>query len=313
MREQAPRRRGACVAAAAVAALLAGCGSADHPSTRSASASPARTAASHHPPPVWKKMPRTVAAVGDSITRGFDACSVLADCPEVSWVTGTDDRVGSLASRLRPKSSRGGHRAGSGKEAGQTVRNSWNLARSGARMSDLPRQIDEAVEKRPDMVAVLMGANDACRSSTGAMTPTAEFRQDFEDSLSTLHKELPDTRVLVASVPDLEHLWQVGRQNPLAKQVWRLGICPSMLSRPDSTAVNDQERRASVGERVDEYNEVLRRSCAKYPSCTFDGGAVHALRFSIGDLSPWDWFHPSVRGQATLARVLYEVAFKEHA
>ena len=44
--------------------------------------------------------PESVAAVGDSITRGFDACSVLADCPEASWSTGTDSSVRSLAVRL---------------------------------------------------------------------------------------------------------------------------------------------------------------------------------------------------------------------
>ncbi|NED89508.1 SGNH/GDSL hydrolase family protein, partial [Streptomyces sp. SID11233] len=44
----------------------------------------------------WDRSPSSVAAVGDSITRGFDACSVLADCPAVSWSTGSEKDVDSL-------------------------------------------------------------------------------------------------------------------------------------------------------------------------------------------------------------------------
>jgi hypothetical protein len=142
------------------------------------------------------------------------------------------------------------------------------------------------------------------------MTPVADFRREFRTSLEALDRGLPRARVLVGSIPDLERLWAVGRRNPLAKTVWRLGICPSMLSRPDSMAAADRARRAAVDRRVDAYNDVLRDTCARYPSCTFDGGAVHDYRFSMWQLSPWDWFHPSVRGQAQLAEILYRAAFR---
>ncbi len=49
------------------------------------------------PTPTWDRSPTSMAAVGDSITRGFDACTVLSDCPEVSWATGSDTKVKSLA------------------------------------------------------------------------------------------------------------------------------------------------------------------------------------------------------------------------
>ena len=75
-----------------------------------------------NPPLSGTRSPRSIAAVGDSITRGFDACAVLSDCPEVSWATGTDTEVDSLAQRLLRT----------------RARSSWNHARSGARMADLP-------------------------------------------------------------------------------------------------------------------------------------------------------------------------------
>ncbi len=52
------------------------------------------------PTPAWDRSPDSIAAVGDSITTGFDACAVLSDCPEASWATGTSARVDSLAVRL---------------------------------------------------------------------------------------------------------------------------------------------------------------------------------------------------------------------
>lgn len=300
----APRRQGPALASlaslaalAAAAALLAGCSGSAGPAEQSdGSASPSepRTAVTPSTAPPKAAKPGSVAAVGDSITRGFDACELLSDCPEVSWVTGTDKRVDSFASRL-------------GTGTGDT----WNLARSGARMADLPGQVGQAVAKKPDLIAVLMGANDACSRSTEAMTPVADFRADFESSLKTVHTEAPDAQVLVASIPDLERLWEIGRRQEEAKQVWAFGICPSMLARPDSDAEPDRARRAEVGKRVDEYNEVLETACAEYNACRFDGGAVHRYEFTERDLSPLDWFHPSVRGQATLARILYGVAFRK--
>ncbi|MGG8406484.1 SGNH/GDSL hydrolase family protein, partial [Streptomyces sp. 12297] len=82
--------------AAALAAVLVGAvtgcsaGSGEGPGTRAdvAGARPPAKAA-----PVWNRQPSSIAAVGDSITRGFDACSVLADCPEASWATGNDPAV----------------------------------------------------------------------------------------------------------------------------------------------------------------------------------------------------------------------------
>jgi hypothetical protein len=35
-------------------------------------------------------LPRSMAALGDSISRGFDACGFYADCSFRSWSTGDD-------------------------------------------------------------------------------------------------------------------------------------------------------------------------------------------------------------------------------
>jgi lysophospholipase L1-like esterase len=242
----------------------------------------------------WNVRPPSVAALGDSITRGFDACSPLSDCPEVSWSTGTRGKVDSVAQRLA---------------ATTPATRTWNLARSGALVADLPAQAEAAAVHRPAMVTVLIGANDACAATTTAMTPVDDFRAEFGRAMSYLHRVLPGTEILVASIPDLKRLWSVGRRNPLGKQVWKLGLCPSMLRDADSHSAAAQQRRDTVRNRVIAYNSVLGQVCGQYERCRYDGGAVFAYRFGTDDLSRWDWFHPNERGQAQLARILAAVAF----
>ncbi|GGZ51597.1 lipoprotein [Streptomyces bluensis] len=243
------------------------------------------------PTPSWDRTPRSIAAVGDSITRGFDACSVLSDCPEVSWATGTDSKVKSLAVRLLG--------------AAGAAERSWNYAVSGSRMADLPDQMAQAAARRPELVTVMAGANDACRATTDAMTSVDGFRTSFEDAMKTLRKTSAKAQVYVASVPDLKRLWSQGRANPLGKQVWKLGICPSMLGDPDALDAAATQRRDTVQDRVEAYNDVLKDVCAKDRYCRFDGGAVFEYRFGTAQLSQWDWFHPSRNGQARLAEMAY--------
>lgn len=294
MREPFRRARSACAAAAAAMALmLVGCASGTD------TGRPHGTAASRRPHSApasptasqdgWNPHPASVAALGDSITRGFDACSLLADCPEVSWATGTRAEVDSLTARLL--SSRQGA--------------ALNYAASGARMADLRDQAARAARDRPGLVTVLMGANDACRPSATLMTPVETFRAQFTAAMDTLRRGSPDTEVYVASVPDLRRLWDVGRGSPLARQVWALGVCPSILASPDADSPADTARRDAVRARVVAYNDVLREVCGRYPRCRYDGGAVFNAPFGTDELSPWDWFHPSARGQARLARLAY--------
>lgn len=302
------RRRRVTTAALAVSAVLCGftltacqSGTTQGPAGRSpasastpeGSASGSTSAAPTPSPgasPAWDTDPDSIAAVGDSITRAFDACGPLAGCPKASWATGTDPSVDSLARRLLDHPSK----------------NSWNLAEPGAAMADLPGQMAQAAAHEPELVTVLMGANDACRPSADAMTPVAGFRADFEEALRVLWREAPKAQVYVASIPDLRRLWQVGRGDPDARQVWEFGVCPSMLRAPRATGDAATARRELVSERVQAYNAVLREVCSAEQRCRWDGGAVHDFRFTADALSGWDWFHPSRQGQGELAELAYE-------
>ncbi|WP_338683284.1 SGNH/GDSL hydrolase family protein [Streptomyces acidiscabies] len=252
---------------------------------------PSGTRAGAKPPPVWNTRPGSLAAVGDSITRGFDACGILQDCPQVSWATGDSEDVDSLAVRLLGPA--------------KATTHSWNYAKTGALMADLPGQMAQAGTRKPALVTVMAGANDACRDTVEAMTPVGAFRTSFEQSMAALRSVSPTSQVYVSSVPDLKRLWSEGLTKPLGKVVWKLGICPSMLADATSKDQAAVTRRDSVQERVREYNSVLKEVCAKDQRCRFDGGAVYDFRFGTEQLSRWDWFHPSKDGQARLAEIAY--------
>ncbi|MBT2492790.1 SGNH/GDSL hydrolase family protein [Streptomyces sp. ISL-96] len=287
-------RRSRAAVATATAALfvllgaLTGCDAADD---ADGGASQAARRPSPKPTFIWDRSPASIAAVGDSITRGFDACTVLADCPEVSWATGTDATVRSVAWRLLG-------------EAGAVGR-TWNHAKSGARIAELPEQMTRAVADKPELVTVMVGANDACRDDVSHMTSVADFRTFFETSVKKLRSELPKSQLYVSSVPDLKRLWSEGRGNALGKQIWKLGICQSMLGSPDAMDAVAVARRESVQERVVAYNKVLRDVCGRDARCRYDGGAVFEYRFTGEQLSQWDWFHPSKNGQQRLAEIAY--------
>ncbi|MFD7991987.1 SGNH/GDSL hydrolase family protein [Streptomyces mexicanus] len=292
MRKRRHRLRAAHAAVAVAVLAAAGCDAAGHTASgrQDSGARGDRPATSA---PAWDTSPDSVAAVGDSITRGFDTCTVLSDCPQSSWATGTDASVDSLAMRLLG--------------ASQVTRRSWNHAVTGARMSDLKGQITRAAVHKPELVAVMVGANDACRDTTAQMTSVADFRSQFQGAMDTLRRKLPAAEVYVASVPNLKRLWSEGRSNPLGKQIWKLGICPSMLGDADALDAVADRRRQTVQDRVVAYNKVLKEVCAKDLRCRFDDNAVYDYRFGTGQLSRWDWFHPSRDGQAKLAEIAYRV------
>ncbi len=287
-----PRRRALALPVAAV--LLAACTSSggQDGSRDTDRGEPAGSSA--EPAPEWNTSPESLAAIGDSITRAFDACSLLSDCPEVSWATGTDSGVASLAQQLL------------GDEAAVAER-SWNLAESGAQAADLPAQAREAVVHEPALVTVMIGGNDACAPDVESMTPVADFRAYFTETVDIIRGQLPRTQVYVSSVPDLMQLWSEGSDSLMARSVWQMAsICPSMLADAGDDSAAAGERREAVRTRVQEYNEVLAEVCAADVLCRYDGGAVFDFDFTSHHLSDWDWFHPSREGQSTLAALAYE-------
>ena len=231
-----------------------------------------------------------VAALGDSLSLGFNACDHYGDCPSTSWITGTDQTVDSIASRLRAKTG-----------APVTVHND---ARSGVSVDDLPRQVDLAIAQHPDLVTVLIGGNDICKATVADMTSARAYSDVVETQLTRLAAALPDARILVASVPDVTDLRPVAAANPTARFLWTtLGGCTTVLGDPQSDSVATQNRLATVRDRIDAYNEALATTCATLPRCVWDDGALNRYQPTMAQLSALDYFHPSLAGLRELAEI----------
>jgi lysophospholipase L1-like esterase len=238
-----------------------------------------------------------MASLGDSITRGFDACGFFVDCTSRSWSTGDNAGVNSHYLRIRAVNPAiSGH--------------NLNDAKTGAVAADLAGQAQTAVSQGVGYVTVLMGANDACKDSEAQMTAVSTFRGQVNAALDRITAGLPNARVLVLSIPDTKRLWAIAKGDIRARTVWAVGgICQSMLANPTSTAAADEDRRNRVRQRVIDFNGQLAASCAAHPHCRYDGGAVFGQQFVFGQLSGWDYFHPNPSGQAVLASVSYAAGF----
>lgn len=245
-----------------------------------------------------QKPPESIAALGDSITRGFNACGWYVECTSRSWSTGGSSSVQSHYLRILNIDPAISGRA-------------YNDARSGAQADDLARQAELAVGQQVAYVTILIGANDACTSSESTMTPVETFRAEVDVALATLRGGLPRAKVFVASIPDVYRLWEIGRNDAWIRLVWtQFGICQSLLASADSTNPADEARRQRVRQRVIDYNAQLGAACADYgPHCDFDDNAVFNYRFTLAEVSPWDYFHPDTDGQRILAQKTYEAGF----
>jgi lysophospholipase L1-like esterase len=242
--------------------------------------------------------PNSMASLGDSITRAFTDCGTLGDCPNESWSTGGDPAVMSQYLRILAINP-----AISGAN--------YNVAVTGAKVSDLAGEAAAAAADGVDYLTVLIGANDACTDTVADMTPVTTFRADFKQALDVVSTSLPNARVFVSSVPDVYRLWQLASPNAQARAVWALAkICQSLLANPLSMTAADEARRQAVLQRVMDYNAQMEQECALHAHCKFDGDAVFNHRFSLGDIGTIDYFHPSVKGQTTLARVTWRAGFR---
>jgi hypothetical protein len=207
---------------------------------------PASPAAAATPPP------NSMASMGDSITRGFNASGWFSDSPSRSFSTGTDSVVNSHYLRILAKNP-----AISGRN--------FNDARSGAKATDMSGQAGTAVGPRrrvrddPDRRQRRLH-QQRIHDDHGEHFPVANRL-----GAQPLKTGLPNAQVALMSVPDIYRLWSVGKVSSSARSAWGLfGICQSMLANPTSTAQTDVDRRARVRQRVDRLQYPAAQACVAY-------------------------------------------------
>jgi lysophospholipase L1-like esterase len=270
---------------------------------------------------------RSLANLGDSISQAFDADdgapldlamlrsspdTVFHDNPQLSWVQGSDPRVGSVASY---------HRA---RFPGLVV---TPLSRAGAELVAIHRslpnlelQARELGERAvaPDLVYVLLGGNDVCnreRSKTSDPTATLysadRWREAVLIGLSALTQVLPTgATVRFMSMPRVDQLYDavakvevpilypnptpgegVAAGTTTCESLWAAadaavegGICPVVTREPSAA------RRAAIGARIDLYNDILAEEVRRFAADTTHNPKRIAFQS--------DWRGPLGRGGA---------------
>ena len=255
------------------------------------------------------KVPRTMAALGDSITRGFNTsgpgCPTgpSLDCPQNSWATGTNPAVDSVRERLDAISPQ--------------PLTAYNDAVSGARAVNLLSQAQTAAAQDPDFVLIEIGANDACATTP---TATATFREQVRSALQVLVAANKQVYIQLMSIPDINNLRTIFTEPPDPNAIGRwqaFQVCQGLLANPLSTEPADEARREAFRTQVIAYNEALEEVCAEFKRCIWDDYAVFESEFTTADVATIantptaDYFHPSVAGQSRLAEAAWSRTFND--
>ena len=265
----------------------------------------------------------SVAAAGDSITKGFNAdqrSCTFDDHEAFNWATSDtngsdfcaagDENVFSLTERLECR------------QQADVISPEINQAKSGAQMlKDFFNQANTiksyiSAQPAPRLTTILLGHNDAvgfgffgrCATSdqdpnNGCRTSPAAFEREFRKGLDVL-----------ITIPDLH----IGVASPL-RLTQRCPQCPAAFIVPFYQSLRT-------------YRDILSRVSAEYAAIPSGGtslvttiggetvgGATKApgtttaysdapwhYRFARSEISRCDRIHPSAAGQTTLARILDE-------
>ncbi|HZB94980.1 MAG TPA: SGNH/GDSL hydrolase family protein [Herpetosiphonaceae bacterium] len=145
-----------------------------------------------------------------------------------------------------------------------------NLGESGARVADvLHQQVDRATELAPDLLTLVVGANDLLT------TPDEQFQHDYDDLVGRLRSKTSGM-IAIANIPDFAHL--------LPPQYGTY--------------------RAPLSNRTREFNHIIAATAATYGVLLVDLAASREVE-DLRNLSG-DGFHPNARGYRAMARIFAE-------
>ncbi|WP_431801926.1 SGNH/GDSL hydrolase family protein [Microbacterium sp. bgisy203] len=234
-----------------------------------------------------------IGVLGDSVSLGVNACGEVGRCGAASWASGDDPSVASVALRVASVT-------------GDAPKVN-NRAKDGGTVADaLDVRVDEVIGSQPDLVLVLLGGNDVCKGDLDSMTPVDTFRAEYSELVARVHDGAPDARILALSIPDLHRLWEIGHEDPKARDVWNSSpSCRNLLGDANDMSPAAEERRAAVTMRNQELNSVIADVCTSELSCTTDGGALYTYPFERDEISSVDYFHPSALGQKAIAQMAW--------
>jgi lysophospholipase L1-like esterase len=289
-----PRSRHLVAVAVTCGLLLSGCAAAT-PSPTISSNAPAASATSQ-PASSDAALPseasgRSIVVIGHSGATGYDSdpSQPGVDVRKNSWATGTAPAVKSVYQRMLA--------VDPGLEG-----NAQNFAIDGSDVVSLVEQARHAVEVTPAPELVLVQSIDNDMRCDGTDSENyGPYRTRLTETLDILTAGLPDARIFFvsqwANVTTYDRVAFGIRPDHLAGD----GPCDTV---DPATMQLDPAKEAHLQDLVDHYFGIITDTCARYPACRTDGGALQDMDLAPEDMSA-DLNHLSAAGHAKMAAIVF--------
>ena len=146
------------------------------------------------------------------------------------------------------------------------------------------------------LLTILIGNNDACHG-----TDMVQFEADYRSVMDQLTAQLPDTKILMVSTPDIARLRNIIGRSGFCQFVWEnYNVCLELLQEGSDVEKFKQyviDMNNIIEDIADDYGDNV-----KFVN-------VYYYPFASEDISNLDCFHPSLRGQRILASLTWEGGF----
>lgn len=239
--------------------------------------------------------PNSIVVIGHSGATGLhsDPAAPNTDAKQNSWATGDNPAVDSIYTRLVAVNP-------------QARRHNVNAAVDNTGVNELSGQIDQALalEPNPDLFLIETVDNDVRCDGTDAQN-IDPFTAALRAVLTKISTLAPQAKVLIVSSPwsTTEAYFNIAQQLPGARQSnTGSGVCDLFTPSGEPVPAN----QANLEQIAQQYLAAVNATCATFPSCRYDNGALHNIMFTADDVTP-EGFHLTVSGQHKVAEAEWNV------
>ncbi len=236
-----------------------------------------------------------IAVIGHSGATGYDSDPDRPgeDIRANSWATGTNPQVASIYLRLLGTNpSLEGH--------------ATNIAIDGSDVVSLIGQATNLVGRTPKPQLVLVQSIDNDMKCDGTDAANYEpYRAKLTQVMDILTQGLPEAQIFfVSQWADVQTYDRVVFS---VKPQHLTGAGPCDTVSP-ATGKIDPAKEAYLQGLVNDYFGIVTETCALYPTCRTDGGAMQQMDLAPGDMSS-DLNHLSVAGHAKMAEITFAALY----
>lgn len=232
----------------------------------------------------------SMGALGDSITTGFNSYHILSD-HDGSWSTGNNKYPDFESHKMKLE------------KLLEMPIQAVNVAIPGTTSKSLKKQVRRLLKKapKPDYVTLLIGANDACRWKEDYSKDLEEYKKNVSAAVSKIALANSKVKILLVPVPDMNRLYELGKENKKCQIVWNLlPLCKPLLTKK----VTDNQRD-EFSQRIKDLNAKLKEVSTEYPNNAFYYDFIAEIEYDEEHISEIDCFHPSAYGQKMIAEFTF--------